>query len=80
MNTDINIAENENTLFLAIDKKKINFDVIEQIHSILSNKFLKKVQIQEVDDKEQSEIEAMLNSMSDDEKKIVRTDKLLIQI
>ena len=35
----INIAENEETLFLAIEKKEISFDLIEEINTILSNKF-----------------------------------------
>ena len=80
MNEMINIAENENTLFLAIDKNKMNFDVIEKIHSILSNKFNERLHIHEVEDEEQTEIESVLNSMTDDDKRTVRTEKLSIQI
>ena len=80
MNEMINIAENENTLFLAIDKNKMNFEVIEKIHSILSNKFNERLHIHEVEDEEQTEIESILNSMTDDDKRIVRTEKLSIQI
>lgn len=80
MNEKINIAENENTLFLAIDKKTMNFEVIEKIHSILSNKINERVYIPDVDDEEQIEIESVLNSMTDDDKKTVKTEKLSIQI
>ncbi|HPI20808.1 MAG TPA: hypothetical protein PKY56_10590 [Candidatus Kapabacteria bacterium] len=80
MENTINITENENTLFLAIEKEKINYDVIEQVNSILSNKYIKKVQIPEVDDEEQAEIEAILNAMTEDDKKIVRTEKIFIEL
>ena len=76
----INIAENEDTLFLAIEKKKMNFDLIEEINTFLSNKFLGKNLIQPVDDVEQEEIEAMLNALTDEDKKITRTDQLYIEL
>ncbi len=80
MENTINIAENENTLFLAIEKEKINYDVIEQVHSILSNKYIKKVQIPKVDDDEQAEIEAILDAMTEDDKEIVRTERIFIEL
>ncbi len=80
MNKTINIAENEKTLFLAIEKDKMNIDVIEQIYSILSNKYIKNIQIPEVDDDEQAEIEALLEAMTEDDKKIARTEKIFIEI
>lgn len=76
----INIAENEDTLFLAIEKKQMNFDLIEEINTFLSNKFLDKNLIQPVDDEEQEEIEAMLNALTDEDKKITRTDQLYIEL
>lgn len=80
MENTINIAENENTLFLSIEKKKINYDVIEQVNSILSNKYIKKVQIPVVDDDEQAEIEAILDAMTEDDKEIVRTERIFIEL
>ena len=80
MTSYINIAENEDTLFLAIEKKKMNFDLIEEINTFLSNKFLGKNLIQPVDDVEQEEIEAMLNALTDEDKKITRTDQLYIEL
>jgi len=80
MENIINIAENENTLFLAIEKEKINYDIIEQVYSILSNKYIKKVQIPEVDDEEQAEIEAILDAMTEDDKEIVRTERIFIEL
>ncbi len=79
MENIINIAENENTLFLAIEKNKLNFDVIEQVNSILSNKYIEKVQIPEVDDEEQAEIEAILDAMTEDDKEIVETHHILVE-
>mgnify|MGYP001191331915 CR=1 FL=1 len=79
MENIINIAENENTLFLAIEKNKLNFDVIEQVNSILSNKYIKKVQIPVVDDEEQAEIEAILDAMTEDDKEIVETHHILVE-
>ena len=80
MENTINITENENTLFLAIEKEKINYDVIEQVNSILSNKYIKKVQIPVVDDEEQAEIEAILDAMTEDDKEIVRTERIFIEL
>ena len=76
----INIAENEDTLFLAIEKKKMNSDLIEEINIILSEKFLFNNLIPQVDDEEQGEIEAMLIALSDEDKNITRNEKLFIEL
>ncbi|NLO18572.1 MAG: hypothetical protein GX121_01620 [Ignavibacteria bacterium] len=80
MESAINIAENENTLFLAIDKERINNFVIEQVSSILSDKRISKVNIEQVDDEEQAEIEAILDAMTEEDKEIVRTERIYIEL
>ena len=79
MGTAINFAENENTLFLAIDKERINNFVIEQVSSILSDKRISKVNIEQVDDEEQAEIEAILDAMTEEDKEIVETHYIVVE-
>ncbi len=46
----------------------------------MSNKYIKKVQIPVVDDDEQAEFEAILDAMTEDDKEIVRTERIFIEL
>lgn len=77
MNNLINIAKNENTIFFSIDIKSISNEIIELVNQILKEESQNNDILQFVDDEEQRELESIIKAQSENDKKIVKTEKLI---
>jgi len=80
MTNTLNIASNDDTIFFTVDKNNITDDLIAKVNEILQEEYRKRLLIPYVSDEEQAELEAILNSLTDDDKEIVRTEHLVIDV
>lgn len=78
--SNVNIAKNNRTIFIAVDLENLNREVLEEVNDYLLTEYNKHSQIPPVDDDEQREIEEMLNNMTDDDREIVRTEYIRVEI
>ena len=80
MTNTLNIASNDDTLFFTVDKNNITNDLIAKLNEILQEEYRKRLLIPYVSDEEQAELEAILNSLTDEDKEIVRTEIYHLEI
>lgn len=80
MTNTLNIASNDDTIFFSINRRDINAEIIEKVHQILNEEYRRRILVPFVSDKEQAELENILDAMTDDERKIVRTDVLKVKL
>jgi len=69
--SNVNIAKNNRTIFIAVDLENLNREVLEEVNDYLLTEYNKHSQIPPVDDDEQREIEEMLNNLTDEDREIV---------
>jgi hypothetical protein len=80
MSAILNIASNEETIFFSINRRGLNSEIIENVNRILKEEFRKRTLIPFVSDVEQNELNLKLSSLSNDDKEIVRTEYLRIEL
>jgi hypothetical protein len=80
MTNTLNIASNDDTIFFSVDKNNITNDLIAKVNEILQEQYRKRLLIPYVSDEEQAELEAILNSLTDEDKEIVRTEICHLEI
>lgn len=73
----VNIAENETTIFISIEKNMLNEKLLYNLNKILQKDFINK-NIEFVSDKEQKDIEGILNSMTEKDKEIALSKRITI--
>jgi len=78
--SNVNIAKNNRTIFIAVDLENLNREVLEEVNDYLLFEYKNHSHIPPVDDDEQREIEEMLNNMTDDDREIVRTEYIRVEI
>lgn len=71
----INIAQNDKTIFISIEKEKINKTLLSKLNKLLNNDFISSG-IEYVDDTEQKELENILEAMTSDDKEIAYTSRV----
>ncbi|MBU2445984.1 MAG: hypothetical protein KJ666_10520 [Bacteroidetes bacterium] len=76
--SELNIASNENTVFITIPKTKINESKIKDAINYLRLIFADKSELESVDEIEQQELEKFLDSLSPEDLKPAFTRKINI--
>ena len=76
----LNIAQNETTFFVSIDKEKVHGNKLILIEKFLRSITNENYHVGYVDDDEQAEIEKILDNMTEDDKKIVKSKKVTITL
>jgi hypothetical protein len=68
----VNIAENEESVFIIIEKNELDDSQIKEVNDFLWELYHAKLGIPAVTSEEQAEIEHSLNDLSEEERKIVK--------
>ena len=77
--SNLNFAQNQNILFMSVDMDFLNPEVLDEINDYLWIEYNKRLGIMSVNDEEQAEIEELLNNMTEDDKQIVETHRLIVR-
>jgi len=76
--SNLNFAQNQNMLFMAVDMESLSLEMLEKINDYLWIEYHKRLGIPPASDEEQAEIEELLKNMSEDDKQIA--EKHLIHV
>jgi len=76
----LNVASNDETIFFSINRNDLNSEIIEKVNKILNEEFRKRTLIPYVSDYEQQELDLVLSTLSNDDKEVVRTEYLRIEV
>ena len=76
----LNIAQNQDTVFISIDKNNFSQKYLLEINDYLASLFNSKFMIPPVSDEEQADIESSLKKHKASEKKIAYSETIRVSI